>query len=74
MKRRAREDKRKWLEDRGHPQCTKSAENGRTTELYQTAKNVTNKQRRRATAITDTKDELVKDMNARLHGKMGRTL
>ena len=37
VKRRAREDKRVWLEQTGH-EAEKYAENGRTRELYQTAK------------------------------------
>ena len=37
VKRRAREDKRVWLEQMGD-EVEKYAENGRTRELYQTAK------------------------------------
>ena len=42
VKRRAREDKRVWLEQMGH-EAEKYAENRRTRELYQTAKKITNK-------------------------------
>ena len=50
VKRRAREDKRVWL-DRMGDEIEKYAENGRTRELYQTAKKITNNRERQVAAV-----------------------
>ena len=50
VKRRAREDKRVWL-DRMGDEIEKYAENGRTRELYQTAKKITNNRERQVAAL-----------------------
>ena len=65
VKRRAREDKRVWL-DRMGDEIEKYAENGRTRELYQTAKKITNNQQRQVGAVKNKRGEIIKDKNARL--------
>ena len=65
VKRRAREDKRVWLEQTGH-EAEKYAENGRTRELYQTAKKITNKRRCQVATVKNKRGEIIKDKNARL--------
>ena len=65
VKRRAREDKRAWLEQLGN-ETEKYAENGRNRELYQTAKKITNKRQRQVAAIKNKRGETIKDKNARL--------
>lgn len=44
----------------------KYAENGRTRELYQTAKKITNKRRPQDATIKNKRGEITKDKNARL--------
>ena len=65
VKHRAREDKRVWLEQTGH-EAEKYAENGRTRELYQTAKKITNKRRCQVATVKNKRGEIIKDKNARL--------
>ena len=65
VKRRAKEDKRAWLEQLGN-EAEKYAENGRNRELYQTAKKITNKRQRQVAAIKNKRGETIKDKNARL--------
>ena len=65
VKRRAREDKRAWLEQLGN-ETEKYAENGRNRELYQTAKKITNKRQCQVEAIENKRGETIKDKNARL--------
>ena len=65
VKHRAREDKRVWL-DRMGDEIEKYAENGRTRELYQTAKKITNNRQRRVAAVKNRRGEIIKDKNARL--------
>ena len=65
VKRRAREDKRIWLEQMGN-ELQKYTDNGRTRELYQTAKKITNKRRRQIAVVKNKRGEIVKDKNARL--------
>ena len=65
VKRRAKEDKRAWLQQLGN-EAEKYAENGRNRELYQTAKKITNKRQRQVAAIKNKRGETIKDKNARL--------
>lgn len=65
VKRRAREDKRFWLEQMGN-EAEKYSENGRTRELYQTTKKITNKRRRQVATVKNKRGEIIKDQNARL--------
>ena len=65
VKRRAREDKRAWLEQLGN-ETEKYAENGRNRELYQTTKKITDKRQRQVAAIKNKRGETIKDKNARL--------
>lgn len=57
VKRRAREDKSVWLEHMGAEE-ERYAENGRTIELYQTAKKVTNNRRRQVAATKNDRGEI----------------
>ena len=52
MKRRAREDKRHWTEEIAK-EAERSAEKGRTRELYQAARRLTNKKMRQAAAVKE---------------------
>ena len=65
VKRRAREDKRVWL-DRMGDEIEKYAENGRTRQLYQTAKKITNNRQRQVAAVKNKMGEIIKNKNARL--------
>ena len=65
VKCRAREDKRVWL-DRMGDELEKYAENGRTRELYQTAKKITNSRQRQVAAVKNKRGEIIKDKNAGL--------
>ena len=65
VKCRAREDKRVWLTQLGD-EVEKYAENGRTRELYQTAKKITNNRRHQVAAVKNKRGEIIKDKNARL--------
>ena len=65
VRRRAREDKRVCLEQMGS-EVEKYAENGRTRELYQTAKKITNKRRCQVETVKNKRGEIGKDENARL--------
>ena len=65
VKRRAREDKRVWLEQLGD-EAEKHAEIGRTRKLYQTAKKITNNRRRQVAAVKNKRGEIIRDKNARL--------
>ena len=60
VKRRAREEKSVWLEQMGDEE-ERYAENGRTRELYQTAK-----KRRQVAAVKNNRGEVIKDKIARL--------
>ena len=64
-KRRAREDKRVWLDWMGD-EIEKYAETGRTRELYQTAKKISNNRQRQVAAVKKNRGEIIKDKNARL--------
>ena len=50
VKRRAREDRRIWLEKVGC-EAEKSAERGTTRELYQAARKITNKKHRQVVVV-----------------------
>nr|KAG5694275.1 hypothetical protein BaRGS_031993 [Batillaria attramentaria] len=65
VKRRAREDRRRWLENIGN-EAEQSAERGRTKELYQAAKKITNKRRQQSTAVKDKKGEILTGRTAQL--------
>ena len=64
VKRRAREDKRVWL-DRMGDEIEKYAENGRTRELYQTVKKITNNRQRQVAAVKNKRGEIIKDKHGR---------
>ena len=42
-------------------EAEKHAENGRTRELYQTAKKITNKRRRQVETVKNKRGEIIKD-------------
>ena len=65
VKRRAREDKRHWTEEIAK-EAERSAEKGRTRELYQAARRLTNKKMRQAAAVKDKHGEVIKDKEVRL--------
>ena len=66
VKRRAREDKRIWLEQI-RSEAEKSAGKGRTRELYQAARKITNKKHRQVAAVKNKNGGIIKD-DARLEG------
>jgi len=56
VKRRAREDKRHWTEEIAK-EAERSAKKGRTRELYQATRRLTNKKMRQAAAVKDSMEK-----------------
>ena len=65
VKHRAREEKRVWLEQIGS-EAEKSAGKGRTRELYEAARKITNKKYRQVAEVKRKNCGIIKDKDARL--------
>ena len=65
VKRSAREDRRKWIEDLAG-KAEIAAEKGRTRVLYNITKAITNKGRQRMAAVKNKQEETIKEKNARM--------